>query len=164
MRDTATVKSLRLEVANAMLRLQVLRLDCSSCSGTANKPPPVSPLPTPSPSLLRTSSISGSRVGLLLPRLPFLMPSQARYTSPSAGNRLHMEQLLTRLAGTDETLDRRLLSLETALRRQLTDIENEQRHAATAWIIPFSSLAVALVVLGLWGCRQFCRVRKLHAF
>lgn len=75
-----------------------------------------------------------------------------------------MEQLLTRLAATDETIDRRLASLETQLRRQLADLESQQRQVATAWVLPFSSLAVALAVLGIWGCRQFCRVSKLHKY
>ena len=75
-----------------------------------------------------------------------------------------MEQLLTRLAGTDDTLNRRLLALEVELRNQMAAIATAQLDTATAWVFPFVSLAAALAVLGMWGCRQFFLVRKLHAY
>ena len=75
-----------------------------------------------------------------------------------------MEQLLERLAGTDQTLDRRLVALDLELRNQMAALEYSQSAASKAWIFPFTSLAIALLLLGVWGCRQFFRIRKLHLY
>ena len=85
------------------------------------------------------------------------------FTAELAGNRLHMEQLLSRLAGSDQTLDRRLLALEAQLQQQLAELDASQQDAVGAWFLPFFSLAVAIVIIGAWGCSHFIRIRKLHS-
>lgn len=80
-----------------------------------------------------------------------------------AGMSEHMEGLLQKLRSTEEALDERLAALEAELRDQLDSVHAEHAAAAKSWFLPFAGLLVALLVLCVWGVRQYRQVRSAYS-
>ncbi len=73
-----------------------------------------------------------------------------------------MDELITKLKVTEESLDERLNSLHGQMKGHLERLSTEHEEKARSWVGPFVILSVLVLVLAGLGLSHLRQLNKMH--